>query len=60
MRRYLDPKNIPKTLSQEVFGRLGIVGVAGGLPMPGVRATVGVWHVTSLAAEDVLAGVLGS
>ena len=29
-RRYLDPKNIPKTPSQEVFGSLGITCLASG------------------------------
>ena len=31
VRRYLDPKNIPKTPSQEVSGRLGMSKEAAGL-----------------------------
>ena len=40
MRRYLDPKNIPKTPSQEVFGRLGTI------------ATVTGWEVDSKYRES--------
>ena len=44
IRRYLDPKNIPKTPSEQVFGRLGLTNkrCCWGFPVP-FLVTTGIW-----------------